>query len=59
MDFVAAGGDIVLTVDAAQAAAMTRRVLAKAQAASPAFKAQVDAAALRVLQAKQARGLLG
>ena len=55
--FVAAGGDVVLTVDANQAQAMTAALLKKA-AASPAFRAQVDAAALRVLQAKQARGLL-
>ncbi|MGH8963232.1 MAG: glycoside hydrolase family 3 N-terminal domain-containing protein [Jatrophihabitantaceae bacterium] len=57
VDFITAGGDMVLTVDATQAAAMTQAVLAKAQS-SPAFKALVDAAALRVLQAKQARGLL-
>lgn len=57
VQFIAAGGDMVLTVDATQAAAMTQAVLAQAQA-SPAFRAQVDAAALRVLQAKQARGLL-
>ena len=55
--FVQAGGDVVLTVDATQAAAMTQALLAKANA-DPAFKKLVDAAALRVLQAKQARGLL-
>lgn len=55
--FVAAGGDIVLTVDAAQAAAMTRALLARAQR-DPAFRKTVNAAALLVLQAKQARGLL-
>jgi beta-N-acetylhexosaminidase len=55
--FIAAGGDMVLTVDATQAAAMTSAVLAKAQT-DRAFRAQVDAAALVVLQAKQARGLL-
>ena len=53
VDFVAAGGDIVLTVDAGQAGEMTAALLAKARA-DPAFKRQVDAAALRVLQAKQA-----
>jgi beta-N-acetylhexosaminidase len=57
VDFISAGGDMVLTVDAAQAGTMTQSVLAKAQR-SPAFKALVDAAALRVLQAKQARGLI-
>ena len=56
--FVAAGGDVVLTVDATQAATMTGALVARAQA-DPAFRRQVDAAALLVLQAKQARGLLG
>lgn len=55
--FVAAGGDMVLTVDATQAAAMTSALVAQARS-NPAFAAQVDAAALRVLTAKQARGLL-
>ena len=58
VDFIAAGGDIVLTVDAGQAPAMTAAVLARA-GSDPAFKAQVDAAALRVLTEKQALGLLG
>ncbi len=57
VDFVAAGGDIVLTVDANQTGEMVSALLAKANA-DPAFKRQVDAAALLVLQAKQARGLL-
>jgi beta-N-acetylhexosaminidase len=56
--FVAAGGDLVLTVVASQAARMSAALVARAQA-DPAFRALVDAAALRVLQAKQARGLLG
>jgi beta-N-acetylhexosaminidase len=56
--FVAAGGDVVLTVDAGQIPAMSNALVAHALA-SPAFRAQVDAAALRVLEAKQARGLLG
>jgi beta-N-acetylhexosaminidase len=55
--FVAAGGDVVLTVDASQAATLTAALLAKARS-DPAFKQKVDAAALLVLQAKQARGLL-
>ena len=55
--FIAAGGDIVLTVVAGQAAEMTGALLARARS-DPAFRRQVDAAALRVLQAKQARGLL-
>ncbi|HEV7192672.1 MAG TPA: glycoside hydrolase family 3 N-terminal domain-containing protein [Jatrophihabitantaceae bacterium] len=56
--FVQAGGDIVLTVDASQATVMTAAVLARTRTDTN-FKALVDAAALRVLQAKQARGLLG
>jgi beta-N-acetylhexosaminidase len=55
--FVAAGGDLVLTVDPAQIPEMTAAVLAKARADAT-FRAEVDAAALRVLAAKQARGLL-
>lgn len=56
--FVAAGGDLVLTVNATQAQEMTSALLARTRA-DPGFRRQVDAAALRVLQAKQARGLLG
>ncbi|MDT4937329.1 MAG: beta-N-acetylhexosaminidase [Pseudonocardiales bacterium] len=55
--FISAGGDIVLTVDATQAGAMTAAVLARVRTSS-AFRAQVNAAALRVLEAKAARGLL-
>ena len=55
--FLDAGGTMVLTVDATQAAAMTAAVAARAQA-DPAFKARIDQDALLVLQAKQARGLL-
>jgi beta-N-acetylhexosaminidase len=57
VDFVAAGGDIVLTVDATQAPTMAAALLARA-GRDATFKAQVDRAALTVLQAKQARGLL-
>lgn len=56
--FVQAGGDVVLTVDANQAQSMTSALLRKADS-EPSFKRLVDAAALRVLAAKQARGLLG
>jgi beta-N-acetylhexosaminidase len=55
--FVAAGGDVVLTVNAAQAAPMTAALLARAKS-DPSFKQKVDAAALLVLQEKQRRGLL-
>jgi beta-N-acetylhexosaminidase len=57
VDFIAAGGDIVLTVVANQAATMTQALLARAEA-DPSFKAKVDAAALLVLQEKQRLGLL-
>jgi beta-N-acetylhexosaminidase len=49
--FIAAGGDIVLTADAGQASAMLKAIAAK-RAASPAFAAQVDTAAARVLDLK-------
>jgi beta-N-acetylhexosaminidase len=58
VEFIQAGGDIVLTVDASQVTEMTRALLVKAQT-DPAFKSKVDAAALVVLEAKQATGLLG
>jgi len=58
LDFIAAGGDVVLTVNSAQIPEMTAAVLSAAKA-DPRFRAEVDAAALRVLTAKQARGLLG
>ena len=57
VDFVAAGGDIVLTVKPAQIPEMTAAVLARA-AVDATFRAQVHAAALRVLIAKQARRML-
>jgi len=58
LDFIAAGGDVVLTVNSVQIPEMTAAVLSAAKA-DPRFRAEVDAAALRVLTAKQARGLLG
>ncbi|MBV9592471.1 MAG: glycoside hydrolase family 3 protein [Actinobacteria bacterium] len=58
LEFIAAGGDMVLTVDAGLIPEMVAAVSARTQS-DPVFAAQVDAAALRVLQAKQARGLLG
>jgi beta-N-acetylhexosaminidase len=57
VDFVAAGGDILLTVNPAQIPEMTAAVLTRAKT-DQAFRAEVNIAALRVLQAKQARGLL-
>ena len=57
VDFIAAGGDVVLTVSPSQIPAMTAAVAARAGPIRR-FAAQVDAAALQVLEAKQARGLL-
>jgi hypothetical protein len=48
---------MVLTVDASQAPTMASAIIARAQHV-PAFAKQVDAAALRVLEAKAAAGLL-
>ena len=55
--FVAAGGDVVLTVRSSDAAPMTAALVAAA-AADPVFAGQVDAAVSRVLQAKVDAGLL-
>ncbi|GAA4345163.1 glycoside hydrolase family 3 N-terminal domain-containing protein [Angustibacter luteus] len=57
VQFVAAGGDVVLTVTPALAAPMARALVAKAKQ-SKGFRDQVDAAALRVLRAKDDAGLL-
>lgn len=52
-----AGGDVVLTVTPSTVPAMYDALLARARS-TPAFRQRVDAAALRVLRLKQARGLL-
>lgn len=57
VNFIAAGGDIVLTVDPGVIDAMSSAVLTRAKS-DPDFREQVDAAALRVLRLKQAHGLL-
>ncbi|MDQ4039725.1 MAG: glycoside hydrolase family 3 protein [Actinomycetota bacterium] len=57
VDFVAAGGDLVLTVDAADAEPMTSALVARALG-DPAFAARIDEAALHVLVSKQNAGLL-
>jgi len=54
--FVAAGGDIVLTVDPAQIPVMRAALLSAMK--QPGFARLVDAAALRVLVAKSRAGLL-
>lgn len=58
VQFIAAGGDMVLTVVPGQIATMEAAVLARMKS-DPAFAQQVDASVLRVLQAKQKAGLLG
>jgi beta-N-acetylhexosaminidase len=55
--FLSAGGDLITAESLTAASAMYDAVLARA-AADPAFRGAVDAAALRVLTAKQAYGLL-
>jgi beta-N-acetylhexosaminidase len=55
--FVAAGGDLVLTIQPRDAAPMTRALVAEARRA-PAFDARVTDAARHVLQAKHRAALL-
>jgi beta-N-acetylhexosaminidase len=55
--FIAAGGDMVVVAGVAPASQMADAVLTRA-AADPGFAAQVAAAALRILEAKAAYGLL-
>ena len=57
VDFVAAGGDLVLTVNIDDAAPMTAALVARAQR-DPAFATRLDDAALTVLRSKQKSGLL-
>jgi beta-N-acetylhexosaminidase len=57
IDFLAAGGDLITSQDLGPAEQMAAAVLAQA-AGNAGFRATVDAAAQRVLAAKQAAGLL-
>ena len=57
ISFLSAGGDMITSQSLPPAQTMAAAVLAKASA-SPSFRAVVDAAAQRVLAAKQAYGLL-
>jgi beta-N-acetylhexosaminidase len=57
ISFLTAGGDMITSQSQAPAQAMAAAVLAKASS-SPSFRAVVDAAAQRILAAKQAFGLL-
>ncbi|MGL5857308.1 MAG: glycoside hydrolase family 3 N-terminal domain-containing protein [Angustibacter sp.] len=56
--FVRAGGDLVLTVDPATVPPMAGALLAQARR-DPDLRRRIDDAALRVLRAKDALGLLG
>ena len=57
ISFLTAGGDMITSQSLQPAEAMAAQVLAKATS-SPSFRAVVDAAAQRILAAKQAFGLL-
>ena len=57
ISFLTAGGDMITSQSLAPAQAMAAAVLAKASS-SPSFRAVADAAAERILAAKQAFGLL-
>ena len=56
VQFIAAGGDMVLTVNTSLLPAMVKAVTAKA--IDPAFARLIDAAVLRILTAKAMRGLI-
>jgi beta-N-acetylhexosaminidase len=58
VDFLAAGGDVVLTVNPTVVPAMVAAVTARA-ASDPSFRMRVAAAVMRVLTAKASEGLLG
>ena len=58
VNFVSAGGDLVLTVNPTVLPAMVAAVTARASS-DRTFRAQVNAAALRVLTLKANQGLLG
>jgi beta-N-acetylhexosaminidase len=57
IDFLRAGGDLIVSKTAGPADQMAAAIVARA-GSTPAFKSLVDQAALRVLEAKQASGLL-
>jgi beta-N-acetylhexosaminidase len=57
VDFLLAGGDLVVSKTAAATVAMATAVADRVDS-DPAFRARVDDAALRILEAKQAAGLL-
>jgi beta-N-acetylhexosaminidase len=57
IDFLSAGGDMIVSKTSAPADAMVQAIRSRA-VADPSFRQRINDAALRVLRAKQARGLL-
>jgi beta-N-acetylhexosaminidase len=57
IDFLSAGGDMVVSKTVGPAIAMARAIVARV-GIDPAFRERVDEAVLRILRAKQASGLL-
>ncbi|HUQ40924.1 MAG TPA: glycoside hydrolase family 3 N-terminal domain-containing protein, partial [Candidatus Limnocylindrales bacterium] len=57
LDFITAGGDLIISKTVAPALAMATALRARASS-DPAFRTRVDDAALRVLRLKAARGLV-
>ena len=57
IEFLSAGGDMIISKTSAPADAMVKAIRSKA-AQDPAFRQRVDDAALRILRAKEAFGLL-
>ena len=57
IDFLSAGGDMIISKTSAPADAMVKAIRSKS-AQDPAFRQRVDDAALRILRAKEAFGLL-
>jgi beta-N-acetylhexosaminidase len=57
LDFLEAGGDLIISKTVGPAVQMTAAILAKASS-DPSFRSRVDDAVLRVLRLKEAAGLL-
>jgi beta-N-acetylhexosaminidase len=57
IDFLAAGGDMIISESLAAAAAMDAAVLSRMDH-DPAFRSEADSAVMRILTAKRAYGLL-
>jgi beta-N-acetylhexosaminidase len=57
IDFIQAGGDMIVSKTAGPAGTMASALVARS-GTDPAFRRRIDQAALRVLETKQASGLL-